>query len=66
MWPFYDCDTPWGISMIVKLPVATFLGLSDCGTSSAVSMIVAMSVASNGCDISSGLFIIVTLPRASL
>ena len=27
-WGLYDCEISWDLSMIVKLPGATFLGLS--------------------------------------
>ena len=51
--------------MIVKLPGGTFLDLYDCGTSWGISMIVALSGGPlNYCDILSGLFMIVTLPKA--
>ena len=38
MCPLYDCEISWGLSVIVKLPSATFLGLSMIAATPGVSL----------------------------
>ena len=57
-----EAGSHWDLSMIVKLPGGTFLGLSMIVALPGVSVLGPL----NDCDILSGLFMIVTLPRTSI